>query len=75
MRVFLKAQAMAYNPIQQRMNKISTHSLRKGAAHEAAMAGVPDSAVKTLGGWLSDQCTEYTNIAPIEAAAMMRDRT
>jgi hypothetical protein len=50
LRVFVKQMAsqQGFDPIEY-----STHSLRCGAAHNAALAGVNDSAIKVMGQWES----------------------
>jgi hypothetical protein len=50
-------------------SEYSTHSLRRGAAHNAALAGVNDSAIKVMGRWESARYTIYTDLTPYEAAA------
>lgn len=41
---------------------ISTHSFRKGGAHAASCAGIPDSVIKAHGRWASMCFTRYTSI-------------
>ena len=48
-------------------SKFSTHSFRKGAAHEAALAGIQDSVIKTMGRWASTCFTKYTATTMREA--------
>lgn len=48
--------------------KYSTHSFRKGAAHEASLSGVTDCKIKAMGRWLSSCYTRYTSTTMIEAA-------
>jgi hypothetical protein len=50
--------------------RYSTHSLRRGAAHNAAITGVSPAAIKEQGGWRSDQWHGYVNLGPDEAGAM-----
>ena len=46
----------------------STHSFRKGAASEAAKAGIQDCQIKAMGRWSSECYTVYTAVKMIEAA-------
>ena len=46
----------------------STHSFRKGGAHEAALARVEDCKIKAQGRWLSDCYQRYISVSMIEAA-------
>jgi hypothetical protein len=48
----------------------STHSLRRGSAHNAALTGVSAAAIKEQGGWRSEQWHGYVNLAPDEAGTM-----
>ena len=45
----------------------STHSFRKGAAHEASMAGIADCKIKAQGRWISSCYQRYTSIEMVEA--------
>lgn len=47
--------------------KYSSHSFRKGAAHEASNAGVNDCIIKAMGRWLSSCYTRYTSTTMKEA--------
>ena len=49
----------------------SSHSMRKGGAHEAALRGIPDYVIKVHGRWRSDCCQVYTNINSREAAVQI----
>ena len=48
--------------------KYSCHSFRKGGAHAAFSAGVPDCAIKVHGRWKSEAYQHYTNVSAMEAA-------
>lgn len=48
--------------------KYSSHSFRKGAAHEAALAGINDTNIKAMGRWASSCYTIYTATTMREAA-------
>ena len=47
--------------------KYSTHSLRRGGAHEASLNGAQDCAIKSHGRWKSNVYTIYTAISSQEA--------
>lgn len=49
------------------MTKYSTHSFRKGAAHEASLAHVNDCQIKAMGRWISSCYTRYTSTTMREA--------
>ena len=42
----------------------SSHSFRIGAATSAAVAGIPDHVIQTLGRWSSDCCRRYIRLPP-----------
>ena len=48
-------------------SRYCTHSFRKGGAHAAAIAGVPDYKIKAHGRWRSSTYTTYTSIQMEEA--------
>ena len=54
--------------------KFSTHSCRRGAAHNAAMAGVGDCAIRVQGRWRTDCYTRYTSLDAVEAARLIATR-
>ena len=49
--------------------KYSGHSLRIGAATAAAVNGLEDSIIKTLGRWKSIACLCYVQIPPNQPAS------
>jgi hypothetical protein len=71
MTMFMKARAIAYHPSEL---KITSHSGRRGGAHFAALAGVPDCAIKVQGGWNSPCYQKYTDLSVGEAAHLIATR-
>ena len=48
--------------------RFGCHSFRKGGAHAAFAAGVPDCAIKVHGRWRSEAYQRYTSVSAMEAA-------
>ena len=66
---WLRAQIKVYcAAIGVEGSKYSCHSFRKGGAHAAFQAGVPDCAIKVHGRWKSEAYQHYTNVSAMEAA-------
>ena len=65
--------SVRYNPKKQltklgiNSTNFSTHSFRKGAAHQAAKAKINDCQIKAMGRWLSNCYQTYTSVLMVEA--------
>ena len=53
---------------------ISTHSLRKGGAHQLAMNQVPVEAIKHQGGWKSPVFLKYTKFTAEETSQQIKGK-
>lgn len=51
--------------------KLSFHSFRRGAAHQAALCGVEDSVIKKHGRWISEVYQIYTRIPMVSAGTQI----
>ena len=51
--------------------KYSTHSFRRGGAHEASRRGVQDSVIKAHGRWRSNCFQIYTNVQTARAGEIL----
>ena len=58
---------MYIHKIGKDAKKVSTHSFRRGGAHEASLNGAQDCAIKSHGRWKSSVYTIYTSISSKEA--------
>ena len=54
--------------IQLPGERFGCHSFRKGGAHAAFQAGIPDCAIKVHGRWKSEAYQRYTSVSAMEAA-------
>jgi site-specific recombinase XerD len=58
---------LGYNPAH-----FSPHSLRAGAATDAAQRGLPEVVIKQLGRWRSDAFQQYVRPSALQVAAISR---
>ena len=58
----------------EEVGQYSSHSFRRGGAHEASRRGVADSVIKAHGRWRSNCFQIYTNVSTIRAGEVLTGR-
>ena len=67
---FVEAARQALMAAQHPTQDYAGHSFRIGVATTAAMAGLEDSTIQTLGQWRSDSYQLYIRMAPHQLASL-----